>query len=838
MAGDDPDLDAAARRALVSSIAAGVTEFASRPGTRVRLIERRSADEWRRCAQRAGAALADTKHLIDTFRRSLPGFERGPDWRSQRAAVDALAHRDADYAVVVEAGDDGPMTVVTLHEAGARFIVVGGGTTFRPAGPLADPSQPTAEQAGFAAQYAVATMAAQDTMAVDHVVSPDGWYGPRALEGRRMIRPDGQARSTSSAALRWSAADARYIAEQVTSRQPDGEHPFPEVDDRPLGQDEHRRLATQLGDWLERGGHVEVYDHEDKNLDDHDDGIQPYHRAELALMALDPAPDRAMDNPIPQRPGVRTMVAMTDGEPQAAVTVGRDAAGDLHVLRFVYTPGVEGATRAAELMMYEAAIRAGGGVSFSRQAALDFAGKEQFAVSASDGAVHADRMRSRLGQVNGAAGSRMSGLIAALDNRPGEPTVHPTANPAAPAVLAATVQRFREAGGDVLFVDRSNPAFVALREQAADRLAAAMGPDGTVPLDVDSLWRVFNPPVAEPGRTDSGRREVAVAVVDGQPVAAVAVTSTGSRYELGALGAVDGADDALVAALVDGVYPRVRDTAPLTMFRADEEANSEQLAALGLEVTGVRPLDDDSRVEVRLPKDTPQAIHDASSAGWTSSRWLDYEAEGLLQFQQRKGTVRRFDHSVAAERQQAEEAIRAVQDKPRREPPATPVPPVNGSRVTLVARFDRDSAYITFDERPGGEIEVVDVANTATDYAALEAVRHGFCDHLAERGQDAVLHERISDFERERGVWGAAESRYFVTGIRNRLGPEAAESLLPAPEPPPAPEPTQTAEAGQTTEAGQETEATADSPGTAAPHGQGKPPRRHGPDGRRGPFER
>ncbi|MBB5982694.1 hypothetical protein [Kribbella solani] len=42
-----------------------------------------------------------------------------------------MADRDAEYAVVAEAGDHGPLTVVTLNVAGAR-LVVGGGTTFLP----------------------------------------------------------------------------------------------------------------------------------------------------------------------------------------------------------------------------------------------------------------------------------------------------------------------------------------------------------------------------------------------------------------------------------------------------------------------------------------------------------------------------------------------------------------------------------------------------------------------------------------------------------------------------------------------------------------------------------
>ncbi|GAA2798010.1 hypothetical protein [Kribbella solani] len=811
MAGEDPELDAVARRTLVDTIAAGVRAFASTPGTSVLVIEKSAGDEWRRCVQRVGTAFSKT----ETMRRAMPGLNPGPGWSSQRAAVDALAHPRAEYAVVAETGE-GPLTVVSFEYPTAKLVVVGGGTTFPVPGALADSSLPSGEQAACAVQYVLATVAAEHSLALEHEVSPDNWYG-RPLDARREIGPDGQFLSTSPAVASWSAADARYIAQRVTVRQPGGQHPYPEVSARPLGPDEYRRWATQLRGWVQRGGTITVYHHED-----------PAQRveAELVTMQLDPwidpgAPD---PDPIPAQAGVRTIVVGTaDGPPLASVTVGRDAAGDLRVLRFLRTD--EGSLRAAELMMCEAAVRAGGGVSFSAAGAIDYGGLGENPETFANASVHAEVLRFQLQLLDPQSATQLSGVIKSLDEVPGEPVVDPSA-------VAAAVQRSREAGGDVLVLGRSDPAFVTLQEQAADQMAAAMGPDGTVPPDVDGLWQVFSPPVAEPGRAVSGEQQVAVAVVDGRPVAAAAVTNTGSRYELGAVGAVSGADDALLAAIVDGVYPRDGDIKPLTMFRAEEETRG--LAAFGLEVTGVRPVDGDG-VEVRLPEFTRQAVLAADRwSGWMNGRDLDRSARKLGEFQQDNGSVVRLDHAVASQRQPAEEAVRALADRarPASEPPPRPVPslpPVNGNRFTLLARSDQDLAYITFDESADGEIEVVDVAAASRrDGGSQTAARYGLCTYLAERGKDAMPHHRISAGVVSEGVWDAAESRYFVTGMHNRRGDQTAELLRPAPES--APEAAQSREAGQPAETGQSTE-----PGQTRDAGKGEAPRRQGEsDHRRG----
>ncbi|MDX3001008.1 hypothetical protein PWY87_04955 [Kribbella solani] len=93
-----------------------------------------------------------------------------------------MADRDAEYAVVAEAGDHGPPTVVTLNVAGAR-LVVGGGTTFLPR-VREDALSPTGEQAGCAVQYALASMAAQQTQ-TEAQRRPDGRGGRRAGPERR-----------------------------------------------------------------------------------------------------------------------------------------------------------------------------------------------------------------------------------------------------------------------------------------------------------------------------------------------------------------------------------------------------------------------------------------------------------------------------------------------------------------------------------------------------------------------------------------------------------------------------------------------------------------------------
>jgi hypothetical protein len=754
----------------VTSIAEGVAAFAGRPGATVRVIAKQSEADWRRYVQRVGHTFADTNHLTETLRRGLPGIDRGPGWRSQRAAVDALAHPDAEYAVVAEAGDNGPMTVVTFQRNEDDLVVLGGGTTFpsAPAGVLADASLPSGQQAGYAAQYALATIAAQETLTLSHQVSPDTWHGPRALEARRMIWANSQQRSTRAAAQAWPADDVRHIAEQVALRQVDGRDPFPQVGSAiPAGQN-LRRMATELKGWIDRGGTIEVYDH--GNPDDRD-------AAGLAMLELAGNSDYLAQNPIPDKPGVRTLVAMADGQPRGLVTAGRNADGNLHVLRFIATAD-GGAFRATECAMMEEARRAGGGVTFSTAGALEYARTAEFSISPADAANRSFRVQHNMGMIDRESELRMRELLRVLD-APGDQAVDPTA-------LAGSVQRFRESGGDVFFLRTSDPRFVALQEQASETVwAAAGGAEGAVPPGVDGLWRAMNPPSTADGQM------VAVAVLDGAPVAAAAIKDTGSRYELGALGAVPGADDALVAAVVEGAYGRAYNTKPFTAFLPDSEAESEQIAAVGLQVTGVRPLDDASRVEVRLPDDRRQAVVTADAqTGWTTARSLDLMADSLTRFQDDNGSVLRLDHAVAADRLVADEIVRDVQTDNKAGRSALPVPPVNGNRTTVVARSDEHGpAYITFDETPAGEIEVVDVAAKGYDYTAREATRYWFCDQIAQRAQEPVLNERVNDIERSRGTWQTAKSKHLADGMRNRLGDRASDLLRTAPGAAPAAEP-------------------------------------------------
>ncbi|MDX3001006.1 hypothetical protein PWY87_04945 [Kribbella solani] len=852
MTGGDPYLDGVARKAIAESIAAGVIDFGRVPDSRVLVIEQSSAGRWPEYVERVADAFGKTDELVETLRRSLPGFDRDPVRRSHVAALDALTHPDAQYAVVAEVGDNGPLTVVSFEQVGMDLVVVGGGTTFQP--PPPPPRTPKAaargvpgdifqlsdelaghvarlrgeqaggvspaggEEAGCAVQYALATIAGRNDLRIVHRVSPDGWYGPRTLRGRRMIGTDGLTRSTRFTAQEWEDADAEEIAHQVTLRQDGARHPYPEIDNFYLAPADAQRWATQLSAWLGQGGAVEVYDHGD-----------PDQRFASGLAVLELESGGSLDerDPIPDRAGVRTIVARTNGRPQAAVTFGRRADGDLQVLRFLRS-GHPGADQATELMLFEAAMRDGGGLSLSRGVEIQYVQDQQeYSISAAEVDENAEALRGELGRLDDTQADRMARQIAALDVA-GVPAVDPDA-------LAARVQRFREAGGDVLFLDRFDPAFEDWRQKATDRLAAAMDPEGSVPPDVESLWRVFNPPIAEPGRPSVDTQWVTVAVVDGVPVAAAGVWADGHRYELRDLGVVDGADDALVAAVVDGVYAQGSKTEPLTMFVTDAEANSEQLAELGLKATAVRPLDDVDRVEIRLSEPTRSAIRAAvDAAGWWPAVELDFKAEDLSNFEQKNGTVWWLDHGITAERHAAEEFIQAVQEHPDRTQPELPVPPVNGDRFTVLARSGNDSAYVTFDETPGGEIEVVDIAAGPFGQSALDAVQFGLSGELAARGQDAVLHERITSDDRERGIWDAARSRYLVTGMENRLGDLATGMLRPPPAP--APDAAMTTEAGQGAAAGQAPEAEqggqGDVGGKAADPGNDKPP--HRPDGRGG----
>jgi hypothetical protein len=215
----------------------------------------------------------------------------------------------------------------------------------------------------------------------------------------------------------------------------------------------------------------------------------------------------------------------------------------------------------------------------------------------------------------------------------------------------------------------------------------------------------------------------------------------------------------------------------------------EELAALGLQVTGAKALDDESRFEVRLPEAWRQAVVEAQErGGWLSARRLDQVAGELTDFQNANGAVLRLDHGNAADRQMAEETVRSVlEDTPVRQS-ELPVPPANGNRVTVVARSDEHGpAYITFDETPDGGLAVVDVAAKGFDMTAREAARHWLCEQLAQRGSDPVLHERIPEVERQRGTWSAEQSRHQVVAMRNRLGDRPSELLQspgPAAEPP------------------------------------------------------
>ncbi|GAA1595142.1 hypothetical protein GCM10009804_59730 [Kribbella hippodromi] len=830
MVAEDQGFDEQDRRlrGTETSIAAGVSSFLGRSGGTVRVIDKGSA-EWERYAQQLRDRLAETDKLTETLRRGLSGIGHGPVLQAQQAAVDALADAEAEHAQLVEAGENGPVTVVSFRRKDGELVVVGGGSTFPPtpvAGPVAvsgpsaftalpvgaraDAPVPSGEEAGYVAQYALASIAAQETLSLSHQVSPVPWHGPRALESRRLIGLDGQTRGIK--APTWPAADVRHIAEQVTLRQADGRHPFPNVQTHQVGRSGFRRWATDLKSWIDNGGTIEVYDHSD-----------PVQRdaAGLAMLTLVGDAGALAVLPIPEQSGVRTMVAMTDGRARGLITTGRNANGDLHVLRYMSTYD-RGAARAVELMMTEAAVRTGGSVSFSPAGAIEYTGDTETEIRAADAANWASQIRINLLQLDRSTSERMTELLTALDV--------PALSPLDPTELAASVQRFREAGGDVLYLSPSDPRFVALQEQASETLwAAAASPDGTVPPGADSLWRVLNPPAPdhEINRHGDDDRRVAVALVDGMPVAAAAIRDTGYRYELGTLAAAPGAEDALAAAVVEGVHQRAYSQAPLVMFRPEAEARSEQLAAYGLEVTGVRALDDDSRVEVRLPDTVRNSIVDADRAtGWANSRLLDLAAMGIEDFRKANehGTVRRLDHSVEAERVAAEEVVSAVLANPGTRPSELPIPPVNGNRVTVVAQSENHGpAYITFDETPAGGFEVVDVNAKRLDYAARDVARYWLSDRLAESGQDAVLHERIGENERRRGTWGAGESRYFVTGMRNRLGDRPAELLHQAPESTPA------------AEAPGERKA----PGEGKAPGQGEAPRRPGPDGRRkGPMER
>ncbi|MFF0339959.1 hypothetical protein [Kribbella sp. NPDC004875] len=748
------------QQGTVASIAAGVSGFVSRPGATVRVIAKRSAADWQRYSRRVGNTFAETEHLTETLRRGLPGIDRGPGWRSQRAAVDALAHQDAEYALVAEVGDDGPMTVVTFRRDNDDLVVVGGGTTFPPAAVLGDVSLPSGEQAGYATQYALASIAARETLNLSHQVSPDTWHGPRALEARRMIWSNGQAGSTKSAAQTWTADDVRHIAEQVALRQADGRDPFPQVQSAVAGGQGPRRWATELKGWLDRGGTLEVYDHAD-----------PMDRdaAGLAMLEIVPGSHLLAQNPLPDKPGVRTLVAMADGRPRGLITTGQKATGDVHVLRFLGTADV-GAKRAIEFAMLQSAGLRGGAVSFSEAGAIEYMGNREYSVSSADAKSITARMESNLRHLDKESAARLAEVLKVLDT----PTV-PSADPAA---LAAGVQRFREAGGDVLLLGSSDPRLADLRERASDEVWAAAGDaDGSVQPGVDGMWRALN--------SEESHQLVAVAVLDGAPVAAASVRNVGPRWELGTFGAVPGADDALTAAVVDGVYERSYRQTPVTMFLTDAEAASEQLPALGLQVTDVRPLDDETRVQVFLPDATRVAIVSAEAkSGWPTARGLDQVSQLLTDFREANGSVRRLDHAVDADRELATEIVRDVQSDNKVKQSEIPVPPVNGNRVTVAAQSDEHGpAYITFDETPDGGIEVVDVAAKGYDYTAREATRYWFCDQTTQRGQEPVLHERMNDIERARGTWETAPSRYFVTGMQNRLGDRAAALVTPATEP-------------------------------------------------------
>ncbi|MEU4190748.1 hypothetical protein AB0E69_02525 [Kribbella sp. NPDC026611] len=786
----DDRFDDRNRRLLetLTSMTEGVNAFVSRPGATVRVISRASGGEWRRYAQRVGETFTETNQLTETLRRGLPGLDHGPGWRSQRAAVAALAHFEAEDAVVVEAGDDGPVTVVTFRRTDDGLVVVGGGTTFpsAPSGELGAASLPSGEEAGWAAQYALASIAVQETRTLSHEVPPDTWHGPRSRGGRRTISKEGQVRSTAPT---WLAEDLRYLTERVPLR-----HPFPQlgsgVEDGP------RRWSTELKVWIDRGGTLEVYDHGDPEQRD---------AAELALLTIGTDVNLLAANPLPDRPGVRTIVATVAGRPRALITAGRNANGDLHVLR-CFGQGDPGAGRAAALAMLEAARRTGGAISFSPIAAREFAGTEEHSLSSAQVANETYWVRRHLEDLDKPTVTKLDGLLGVLDGVPGEPPVGADA-------LAASMQRFREAGGDVLFLKPSEPAFMAMQEQVSETLwVAAVSADGAVHRGTSDMWRALNSKTSD----REGEQMVAVAVLDGAPVAAVGVNVATGATELGTFGAVPEADDALVAAVVEATYRRTSLLQPVTMFAREGEVRPEQLAAVGLQVTGARALDDDRRFEVRLPEVWRQAVIAAEErTGWPGGRRLDQIAEVLTDFQDANGAVVRLDHADAADRELAEETVRAVLDKNPVRQPEEPVPPVNGNRVTIVAQSDAHGpAYLTFDETPAGQLEVVDVATTGYDFTAREATRYWFCEQLAARGQDAVLNERLTKVERLRGTWTADQSRYHLTGMRNRLGDRPTELLHP-----PAMEPPE--------------------PGDAADQGPAPRPRSAGQDNRRrGPMER
>ncbi|MDX2968687.1 hypothetical protein [Kribbella solani] len=808
MAGDDREFEERDRRlgGTVTELAAGVAACAGRPDVKVHVIGRASP-KWADYAARLNRDFAVTDRVARTLEQGLPGIGRGPGWYLQRAAAEALTAAGAEHALLVEAGEYGPLAVVTFQRKDGGLVVVGGGTTFPP-GASPEAALPSAEEAGRTAQYALASMAAQEILSVSHEAPPEFWHGPRALESQGLSGGvDGQRRDNSAPA--WTAADALHLAEQVTRRQAGGKHPFPDVESYHIAEPGFRRWATQLRSWIERGGSIKVYDHGD-----------PEQRAAAAQAILELAsdPNDAVMPPIPDRSGVRTMVAMMDGKASGLVTTGRGADGNLHLMRF-YGSDDLGAARATELMLTEAAARSGCPVIASRTGLIANTKVNQ-EINWSQPRAWAAQLRSRLRQLDPKADSGMTEILGALD-RPGTST----ADPADPATLAASVQRFRQAGGHVLYLEASDPRLAELRKKVAKPPAVY----GTALSDAGSLSRVLHPTVHDDGvwMPANDTRRVAVAVVDGVPVAAAAVRETDHRIELGMLAPAPETADALNAAIVEGVYARVEDQKPLVMFRPDVEARSGQLEAYGLNVTGMRAYDDHRRVEVRLPLGVRDALRRADrAAGWVDAQSLDHTAEQLTRFQDAGGSVRRLDHSVEAERVEAERVV--AEDVVRGVPGnLDPVPPVNGRRVTVVAQSERHGpAYVTFDETPGNGIEVVQM-NARQDDGAGQAARYWFAGHLAETGQAAVPQKQISMFDRMEGIWGPDESRYFLTGVEYRLGDRAADLLPSAPESEPSRDSAQAARTDQAAKADQAGKSR-QAPGA----GMGEAPRR--PDGRPG----
>lgn len=718
----------------IQRIEAGLGEFVTREGARVAVVAR--GTEWDRLAEDARRISAETEVLG----RALGGGDRFEAvQRDRMAAAAAFDRPEADRAVVATV-DGRLVAVAACRTQRDRLEILTEGATHRTDG--------DSESARLAVQHTVARAAARVGLEVRAHAPSDPGQWP-AFEARQQLL--GRLPAATDArwwqadrAYSWSAPDTRRVVREAVVVQPDGG--LDRLDVLSGSEDLHYQ-AADVAEFLESGGRVRVVRHADPpELVDGD--LDGHATAARAVLSITQATGADWDDAFgtqadPARvPQLVTFLAERDGIALATLTYAENADELLVVqnnalARGGSNPVDRGAVSVVQHALLCEAQRRTMPARYEREPSVNW--------TVADASRDAAVMNLRLGPLADQL------PVTAFTDVPG----------AERARVAATLARFDAGLGDVVVVrpDGTDQLFRRYRQQALE-LAAATGGERVFADGSEFFVHAFEPP-----RDDAGVPFVAVAVRDGQPVAAVRYYVAPDRIVLDTAGALPGsatASDDLTAATVEGPL-RATDGRRVAGAVPGSVAAAYRGAGVGSADRG--PVDGfPGLATVELTGGSARQLVTAVDAergeGRRGPREVELIAGNLIGFEVLGRELAVLDHADPDDRRRAEHVTGA----------SSGASPESADRVTVVAlEGGEPTAFMTVDSPPGQPITIADWNATGIDTTRDAAMLWWLANHQARLDRPMTESDAVARFSYGSGVMDPEQSRYLVNGIHNRV---------------------------------------------------------------------